>query len=167
MVPKSMDEVENMVEQAVLDKIKNVTQGVIEALGIKTQSVSADWQDEQERIYVSVDAGELNGFLIGRDGRMLDALKLIIEAGISRSENKPIDMYLDVGGYWNRMENEALDAAKRICEEVRRSGRSRRLEPMHSLLRRFVHRALQAELGVKTESEGEGTWRSIVIIPKH
>lgn len=156
-----------MVEQATLDKIKEVTQGVVTALGIPVQTLTVEWQEQQERIYVSLDAGEHNGFMIGRDGRMLEALKLVIEAAVSRAQNQPVDMYLDVGGYWNRMETEALEQARHVCEDVRRSGRARRLEPMHSLLRRFVHRALQAETGVKTESEGEGTWRTIVVIPKN
>jgi len=153
------------IELTVLESIKSVSKAVIQALGVQVKSVEADWQDEQERIYVTVDVGDANGFLIGKDGRMLEALKLVIEAAISRLHNRPLDMYMDVGGYWKRLEDEALDEAKRACEEVRRTGKSRRMDPMHALLRRFVHRALQNELGVKTESEGEGTWRSIVIQP--
>ena len=155
-----------MEEQTTLDKIKDITQAVVTGLGVQVQSLSVNWQDEQERVYASLDVGDMNGFLIGKDGRMLEALKLIVEAAVSRSENRSVEFYLDVGGYWNRMEKEALEEAQRICEEVRSTGRSHPLEPMHALLRRFIHRALITEIGIRTESEGEGAWKSIIIHPK-
>ncbi|MEK7287971.1 MAG: R3H domain-containing nucleic acid-binding protein [Elusimicrobiota bacterium] len=154
------------MQEATLRKIETITRAVIEALEITPTSVKAEWQEGQERIYVTVDAGEANGFLIGKEGRMLEALKEIIEAAASRSANSRVDIYFDVGSYWAKIEAGALESAKQAAEDVRRTGRAVRLEPMHPLLRRYLHRALQNDPEVATASEGEGTWRQMSIVPK-
>lgn len=154
------------MQEETLNKIESISRKVIEALDVPLTSVQAQWQEDQERIYVSVDAGDCNGFLIGKEGRLLEALKEIIEAAASRANNNRVDIYFDVGGYWAKIEAKALDAAKQAAEEVRRTGRATRLEPMHPMLRRYIHRALQTDPEVATSSEGEGIWKRMSIVPK-
>ena len=108
-----------MEQQETLSKIEKVTKGVIEALGVTVNQIGCEWEDQQERIYIKVEAGEDNGFLIGKDGRMLEALKEIIESAVSRSENRTINMYLDVGDYWKKIETKTLEQAKQACDDVR------------------------------------------------
>lgn len=158
-------EMENS-NQEVLGKVENITRGVIESLGIKEAMVKAEWQEPQERIYVSVEAAAENGFLIGKDGRMLEALKEIVEAATSRFVNRRLNLYFDVGEYWAKIEKDTLEKAQLACEQVRRSGRPYLLEPMHALLRRFLHKALKTQEGIETASEGEGDWRRMTILPK-
>ena len=55
--------------------------------------------------------------------------------------------------------------AVRSAEYVRRSGRSKLLEPMNPFERRLVHTALNDFKGVETKSEGEGVYKQVRIIP--
>ena len=54
-----------------------------------------------------------------------------------------------------------LEIARQVSEEKK----PRVLEPMSSYERRIVHLALRGFVGIKTESQGEGMERRIVIGP--
>ena len=55
--------------------------------------------------------------------------------------------------------------AYKVAEQVKRSGRSRLLEPMNPFERRLVHTALNDLEGIDTKSEGEGLYKQVRIIP--
>ena len=56
--------------------------------------------------------------------------------------------------------------AKRMAEDVRRSGKSVSLEPMNPYERRILHASLQDNPYVSTHSEGEEPFRHVVITAK-
>lgn len=154
------------MNEETLKKIEDVTRRLFDAMSAVVTELNVEWQDSQERIYVNIEAGQDNGFLIGKEGRMLEALKEIIEAVASRATGQRVDIYLDIGKYWTKIEVKALEAAKRAADDAMRTGRPVRLEPMHPMLRRFLHKAMQNDPQVETVSEGEGTWKRIIIQKK-
>ena len=154
------------MDETLKQSIETITRKVVEALGVIVVSLEVAWQEQQERIYVTCDVGTENGFLIGKEGRMLEALKEIIEAAVSRAASRRVDLYLDIGSYWSKIEAGALEIAQQAAVEVAQTGRSVRLDPMHPMLRRYLHKSLQTDTQVETVSEGEGTWKRIVIQKK-
>ena len=56
--------------------------------------------------------------------------------------------------------------AKKMAQQVAKSGRSQSLEPMPASERRIVHMELQNSPDVKTNSIGEDPQRKVVIEPK-
>jgi spoIIIJ-associated protein len=59
-----------------------------------------------------------------------------------------------------------VDLAKRLAEKAVKSGRPVPVEPMSAHDRRIVHMALVDDGRVKTESEGEGLFRRVIIHPQ-
>ena len=72
---------------------------------------------------------------------------------------------IDSENYRMRHEDQIVRNAVRSAEYVRRSGRSKLLEPMNPFERRLVHTALNDFKGVETKSEGEGVYKQVRIIP--
>ena len=73
---------------------------------------------------------------------------------------------METGGYWKQKEESVITQVHQAIEEVKRTGQLVRLQPMDSALRRMVHRALAESPDVETISEGEGSWRKVVLRPK-
>jgi spoIIIJ-associated protein len=73
---------------------------------------------------------------------------------------------LDIGGYRNRHQQILEKIAKRVAKEVAESKRSQSLEQMNAYDRRIVHLCLKDHPEVSTFSDGEGSYRHIVITPK-
>jgi spoIIIJ-associated protein len=57
-------------------------------------------------------------------------------------------------------------AASVAAEKVRKTGAPYKFAPMSSRERRIVHLALRDEADLRTESEGEGMRRCLVVYPK-
>ena len=64
-----------------------------------------------------------------------------------------------------RHEEQIVRNAYKTAEIVRRTGKSRLLDPMNPFERRLVHTALNDFEGVETKSEGEGLYKQVRIIP--
>ena len=73
---------------------------------------------------------------------------------------------MDTENYRGRREDTLKRLAKRMAEDVRRSGKSVSLEPMNPYERRILHASLQDNPYVSTHSEGEEPFRHVVITAK-
>jgi spoIIIJ-associated protein len=106
-----------------------------------------------------------SGILIGKKGKNLDAIQLIINvyAGQLESSKRVI---VDAENYRNRHEENIIRQASRIADQVMKSKRSKLLDPMNPFERRLVHTALNDIVDVETKSEGEGLYRQVRIIYK-
>ena len=110
-------------------------------------------------------ASESSNIIIGRKGKNLDAIQVLanVYAGKIDSERKII---VDSVGYRIRHEEQIIKSAYRTAMQVRKTGRSRLLEPMNPYERRLVHTALNDVTGIETKSEGEGLYKQVRVISK-
>ncbi len=105
---------------------------------------------------------EHSSIIIGRKGKNLDALQLLANVYIGKfdADRKVV---VDSEDYRMRHEEQLIRMAFRTAEQVKRSGRSKLLEPMNPFERRLVHTALNDMDGIETKSEGEGLYKQIRI----
>ena len=108
---------------------------------------------------------EASNIIIGRKGKNLDAIQVLanVYAGKIDTERKII---VDSEGYRVRHEEQIIKTAYRTAMQVRKTGRSRLLEPMNPYERRLVHTALNDVTGIETKSEGEGLYKQVRVISK-
>lgn len=141
---------------------------VVELLGlmkIAAPAATASWDSDMERVKVVVESQDAS-VLVGRDGRVLESVQFLATLMMSRGAAAPIAVQVDALSYWEKREAAILDQARSAIETVKATGKPVRLEPMDSSMRRLIHRSFSASPDVTTGSEGEGTWRKIVIRPR-
>ena len=95
-------------------------------------------------------------------GKNLDAIQLLANV-YGGQINPDVKVVVDSENYRLRHEEQLIRNAFKTAEQVRRSGRSRLLDPMNPYERRLVHTALNDFGGVSTKSEGEGLYKQIRI----
>ena len=118
-------------------------------------------QREEGRLTLELLADD-PAIVIGKHGATLEALQLISNIHAGRiNEGDPVRVILDTEDYRYRREQSLLRMAKRVANEVRRTGRSRLLAPLNPFERRLIHAALGELDGVTTESEGDGLYKQI------
>jgi spoIIIJ-associated protein len=108
---------------------------------------------------------ESSNIIIGRKGKNLDAIQVLanVYAGKIDNERKII---VDSEGYRLRHEEQIIKSAYRTAMQVKKTGRSRLLEPMNPYERRLVHTALNDVTGIETKSEGEGLYKQVRVMSK-
>jgi spoIIIJ-associated protein len=106
------------------------------------------------------------GILIGKHGQTLDALQYLTNLAANRGREIWVKIKLDIESYRKRREETLNNLALRLAEKVKRRGERVVLEPMNSHERKIIHMALQEDRKITTYSEGEGSFRHVVIILK-
>ena len=110
--------------------------------------------------------GEDLGTLIGRHAETLNAFQYVAALIVGKETQQWVQLVVDVEGYRSRRERQLRQLARRMAEQVIKTGRRASLEPMSSSERRIVHLELRGHPAVMTESTGEEPHRKVVIIPK-
>jgi spoIIIJ-associated protein len=121
--------------------------------------------EDDESVHASASGHDL-GFLIGRDGRTIDAVQYVVSAITHRVQGehgKPVEV--DAGGYRERRRARLIASARRAADRALATGRSVALEPMTAAERKIVHTELQDLHGVETNSEGDEPQRYVVVFP--
>jgi spoIIIJ-associated protein len=148
----------------IADAAVSAIHSVLGGFGIAA-SIDEYEGDEGEIILDIVGGGDL-GILIGRHGRTLDAMQVVVSAITGRAVGRRYPIVVDVEGYRGRRREKLEDMARRTADRVARQGKPVKLRPMNSYERRVVHMALRNDRRVITGSEGEDPFRQVVVSPK-
>ena len=136
-----------------------------ELLDIADIDGDIDIEVRNGRTYISIVAEEEAAgleSLVGKDGEVLEALQELTRlAVLSATENRS-RLVLDINGYRSERAGELQKIAEDAVESVKKSGEIMALAPMSAYERKIVHDAV-ADLGLISESEGEGADRHIVV----
>ncbi len=116
------------------------------------------------KIGISIESDD-SSIIIGRKGKNLDAIQLITNV-YAGNLDPDIKVVIDSENYRMRHEEQIIRTAYRLAADVKRTGRSKLLDPMNPFERRLVHTALNDFDGVETKSEGEGLYKQVRILPK-
>lgn len=124
-----------------------------------------EYEGEEGELILDISGDDM-AVLIGRHGKTLDALQFIVSMITIRTMGFRYPVVVDVEGYKNRqrqkLESIAHSSAHRAASQHRKVG----LRPMTPYERRIVHIALRDDDRVETVSEGEGSARHVVIVPR-
>lgn len=106
---------------------------------------------------------EENARLIGKNGRTLHALNTILRGAVNNQFKNKYDIELDINNYQKNRNKKLINESIKIAKNVRRTKIDASLDPMSNIERKIIHEALAKFKYVRTESEGEGRNRHIVI----
>ncbi len=121
-----------------------------------------DW----ERPEILVDlAGPDSTLLLDRGGELLRALELLALEMLRLSSGEHEKISFDCQNHRSIRLEELRTAASVAAEKVRHTGTPYEFAPMSSRERRIVHLALRDQTDLRTESDGEGMRRCVVVYP--
>ncbi|MFZ6028462.1 MAG: RNA-binding cell elongation regulator Jag/EloR [Chloroflexota bacterium] len=167
-----MADIEAAVE-AEMDELLTIARDTVAELLEKMQveaSVTASYGEtdhDRDRTPVLVDIhGDDLSILIGKRAETLNALQYIAGLIISKQVGDFVPLMVDVEGYRVRRSNQLRQLARRMADQVAKTGRRLALEPMPASERRIIHMELREHPFVTTESVGEEPYRKLTILPK-
>ena len=133
-------------------------EGIIQRMGYRGK-VSVLFR-EGNKIGLKIDS-EHSSILIGKKGKNMDALQLLINIYAGRQGREEVRVVLDSENYRIRREESLVRLAYTVAERVRESRSSVLLEPMNPFDRRLIHTTLNDITDVETKSEGEGLYKQV------
>lgn len=134
-----------------------------ELLDIADLDGDIDIDVDGDRAAVDIIGGELT-HLVGRDGEVLDALQELTRLAVYRETGERSRLMLDVAGHRAARRAELTEIAHGAIAAVQAGSDQVSLDPMSPFERKVVHDAV-AEAGLRSESEGAGHGRHVVVLP--
>jgi len=141
-------------EHGVVDFVRQVTA----KMGYSADVVIM-YRDEN-KLGLRLDSEHAN-ILIGRKGKNLDALQLLANVVAGTLGESDVKIILDTEGYRARREEQLIQLAHKVGDQVLRTRGSKLLEPMNPFERRLIHTTLNDIEDIGTESEGDGLYKQV------
>jgi len=141
---------------------KEVLQKIIDSI---TADAKIEIIEKSNKTIFNVVGGN-SALLIGKRGKTLEAIQLVVEKVINKQNEKRCRTVVDIEGYKDKRISYLKSLANRLAEKCKRFGKPMSLGEMNAHDRRIIHITLKSDKGVSTRSKGEGVLRKIVIFPK-
>ncbi|NWG04029.1 MAG: KH domain-containing protein [Syntrophaceae bacterium] len=140
---------------------KELTTGLLNRMGLKPE-VEALYKEGTLNIEIK---GDHEGILIGKYGRTLESLQILINKMVNKKLKTSIKIIIDIDNYRERRSANIIRMAQRLGEKAKRTSHSITIGPFNAHDRRIIHLALKEDPSLKTESLGNGDLKEIRIIP--
>lgn len=147
------------------DLIDFIKETIIEITKLMGLSVNLEVRRREENITIKIFSDH-NAVLIGKNGKVLEALQTIVRQIIQKETKEFISVILDVENYKDKRIKNLEYLAKKVAKEVANTKVETKLDSMNSYERRIIHSVLTDNKYVYTESVGEEPNRCVVIKPK-
>ena len=162
----SEDQIEVTEEEldAIADTAIAALQDILKYFNVGEVTID-EYEGDEGELILDITGDDL-AILIGRHGRTLDALQFVVSAITVRSMGFLYPVIVDVEGYKSRQREKLESIARSTANKAASQHRSVKMRPMTPYERRIVHIALRDDDRVDTASEGEGSARHVVVVPR-
>ena len=162
----SEDQIEVTEEEldAIADTAIAALQDILKYFNVGEVTID-EYEGDEGELILDITGDDL-AILIGRHGRTLDALQFVVSAITVRSMGFRYPVIVDVEGYKSRQREKLESIARSTANKAASQHRSVKMRPMTPYERRIVHIALRDDDRVDTASEGEGSARHGVVVPR-
>lgn len=154
--PLSDEEMDKIADLAV-----EYLKSILSLFGENNSSID-EYDGENGELILDVNGGDL-AVLIGRHGRTLDALQMVLTSLLSSRINFYYPVVVDIESYKSRRRKKLEDMARSSATRAKQRGGKVTLSPMNAYERRIIHLTLRGDEGVTTHSEGVEPDRHVVI----
>ena len=155
---KCYDELD-VYDDEIKEYIENYLSEIINKMNIKANIIV----NVEDKIFNVSIKGRDNAILIGKDGKNMSSLQLLMRQTLRSKTNFNIKVNIDISNYKQRKEHLFEKDIKEIISEVLTTKTDTTLEPMNSYKRRIVHNVANNYYNIETKSDGEEPNRCVTI----
>ena len=150
---------------AIADLAVSYVRSLLSYFGEDDVSID-EYDGDDGELILDISGGDL-AVLIGRHGRTLDALQMIVSSYLSNHLHFHYPIIVDIEGYKTRRKDKLVSLAEAAAERACKLQKDVRMAPMNAYERRIVHLALVDKESVSTHSEGEDPERRVIVTYTH
>lgn len=144
------------------ERVKLFMEQLLRHLEIRYDEITT--QTDQKTVYVTIKNSSDAGFLIGKNGNMLEQIQYLVNRVFENVRDLE-RIYLDTEDYRLRQEQSFLRNYISLINKVKTTGKPVTLEPMQGGERRIIHKYVEGDKDLKTLTIGDGDNKRIVIMP--
>jgi spoIIIJ-associated protein len=140
-------------------KVQEFVARLVEQMGLDMR-VELEPLDDGWRVDVSGADAEP---LLRRKGEALDALQHVVTSVFRESVTGDLRIVVDCQGFRKAKDREVQQIARFLMEKARTTGEPQEMGPLNSYARRLVHLEVATASDLASESQGDGTVKTVII----
>ncbi len=145
-------------EAAQTAEVREILQTILEGMGVEA---TIETSERDDRLILNALCGPDDSMVIGRRGKTLDAIQLIVNRIAGRRLELDKRILVDVSGYRERRRCNLIDMATRSVERVQETGLQVLAGPYNAYERHIIHSTVQDDPQVTTVSQGDGDQKKV------
>src|SRR5258708_6208040 len=146
---------------------KKLQKLVSELFSLLEVKATADVSKEEDDVYkITIETEDESGLLIGGQGTTLFAIQSFLSIAIKQETGEWVKIVVDIAGWRGKQEDYLNNLATQAAERAKSTKEPQKLYNLTPAQRRTIHMKLSDDKEIKTESEGEGEERYLVITSK-
>ncbi|MBM4404480.1 MAG: Jag N-terminal domain-containing protein [Candidatus Cloacimonetes bacterium] len=149
-----------IIIEGIEKRIRTYIEQLMQKLQVNCSAVKCTI--DRKTVYVEIEHPDDPGFLIGKNGSMLETLQFMVNRVFEHT--REIErIYLDTENYRKRREKTYLTPFIPLIKQVKTSGKALTLDPLPAPERRIIHHYIESDSSLRTLTVGEGENKRIVI----
>ena len=152
-------QLEAITKEEIISSIKSFIKELSKNMNLE---INSEIRFEENNINILL-VSDNNNILIGKDGKTLNAIQLILRQSFKELNQFDLRIIVDVSNYKAKKIKNLEYQVKKICKEVLKTKVEVKLDPMNSYERRMVHSIVAEFEGLQSISYGETPNRYTVI----
>ena len=149
--PKVVTEISREVEKTL--------QRMIELMGLDLK-VEASARDDGVSLQLQ---GPDQKMLTSRNAELLSAIQFLLTRMSRRTWPDAGRIHVSCNGQTRRHDDELVELAKRVADQVSSTGKTKKLQPMNAYERRLIHITVREFSGLTSSSDGSGALKRVRI----
>src|SRR5690554_1157498 len=145
------------------DMLKRFLDGLLNRMNIEFKKLDVNYKDNY--YYISVTGVDNPGFMIGKEGKMLNSIQHLLNRVLENGEDERSRVILDIDNYREAHEKRLIRKITQIVKKVKSRDKSITLEPMNASDRCIIYRFLDKNPEITTMTIGKGDSKRIVLYP--
>jgi predicted RNA-binding protein Jag len=142
-----------------MEKWENHIREIFKLMGFSDLRTESDPEARRVSVFIYENPRLIEDNLL----QILDSINYLMQ--LYARKEKEDSIYIDLNNYRKERERLIVELARTAARKVQSTGQALSLPAMNSYERRLIHAELTTHPGVKTESEGLGKDRFVVIKP--
>lgn len=148
-----------------LKLIQELANKLLELVGSSAKAVVSE-DEENDAFLVDIQTENEAGLLIGNRGRTLNSIQTALGIIVRRQTGEWERIIVNVADWRERETQRLEELANQVADRAKTTRQPQSLYNLTPSQRRIIHLALADNPEVKTESQGEGKERFLVVSPK-
>ena len=149
-----------MTEEKVTVKLEKFLEEYFKLIELE---VTFNVVEEVEVVKVNLKTdGDVAGLLIGAKGKNIYSFQRLLNIIFNREEGQK-NIVVNVDDWREKEEDRLEELARKTADHVKETGQPQNLYNLSASQRRIIHTFLAEFEGIKTESQGEGDERFLVV----
>jgi spoIIIJ-associated protein len=140
-------------------EVEGTLQQILEMMGMEVKAVAVGSDDG---VAIELD-GKDRKLLTQKDGELIHALQFLLNRMARRAFPEAGRIHLTCDGHRKRRDDDLVELTREVSQQVKRTGRTKRLHPMNAYERRLVHLTVREFDQLGSRSEGNGHLKRVKI----